>query len=92
MLESINDQENADAVISVEQKEATQETPAIITKKTNNCTVMQKDPAKRKLDSCSDVFDRPAKKTKPDKKTKVSKKKVIPLQKGQKQLTAFFRL
>ena len=88
VLESINDQENVDTVIATEQKE----TPAAGSEKTGESNAIRKDSGKRKLESCSDVLEKPAKKTKPDKKPKAAKKKTIPLQKGQKQLTAFFRV
>ena len=97
VLESIKDQENIvceDLEISINRnKEAVQEKELAApsnaaVENSNECNISRK----RKLNSGTQLSDKPTKKLKSDSKSKGTKKKVIPLQKGQKQLTAFFRV
>ena len=97
VLESIKDQENIvceDLEISVNRnKETVQEKDLVAA---SNKTVENSSgcntSGKRKLNSETQLSAKPAKKLKSDSKSKGTKKKAIPLQKGQKQLTAFFRV
>ena len=97
VLESIKDQENIVCEareINVDgNKEMAQEKEIAAASKatkenSNGCNVSRK----RKLNTGTQLSDKPTKKLKAENKSKGIKKKAIPLQKGQKQLTAFFRV